>query len=452
MQYYRGLSLGMRKSINTVVDQKYWSILLLFIALHFLWAYLTISFFPIIGIEEPGYTIHSYNLATKGKLINEFFKDCNLDYGWTLTIDEKILWPPLYPILLSWYFSLHFFDKFRALLLVLLIETNILFRFISQEARPDIWVATSSLLMVMFLLKYKNERKRYYLCLSSAFASVAILLHWSGALVIGSFVVLLILYCFIRKKILFRKLLFPALTSLVLLLPYIIYIGQNFALFEIQVIGGALNQTKQPFLSDRYSSSLFIVFALVCGLSFFVDKQKPEAIFLRDVLFALVLLMLILTFKFRYTLITLPLCMVILASVVPAKICFIKDYHIIIAATVASLVFSVGYMHPMSQLNESYWKITRQIDSLIGANSKVIGHPLIQWGLNPIKYVEISECDDIRSIDLDDFDYVIAERYFQGAMRKWSDEAMSKLNLVYHDESKTYNFKVYKIIHRRGEK
>ena len=61
----------MRESINTVVDQKYWSILLLFIALHFLWAYLTISFFPIIGIEEPGYTIHSYNLATKGKLIND---------------------------------------------------------------------------------------------------------------------------------------------------------------------------------------------------------------------------------------------------------------------------------------------------------------------------------------------------------------------------------------------
>ena len=106
----------------------------------------------------------------------------------------------------------------------------------------------------------------------------------------------------------------------------------------------------------------------------------------------------------------------------------------------------------MSQLNESYWKITRQIDSLIGANSKVIGHPLIQWGLNPIKYVEISECDDIRSLDLDDFDYVIAERYFQGAMRKWPDEAMSKLNLVYHDESKTYNFKVYKIIHRQGDK
>jgi hypothetical protein len=483
VNHFRSFSKGgdedprMRESIRTIADQKYWSILMLLIALHFLWAYFSISFFPIVGIEEPGYTIHSYNLATKGRLINEFFTECNHVSGWTRTIDKKILWPPLYPIILSWYlkiapydliylrsvsafiggiflvlfafFSLHFVDKFRTLLLVLFIETNILFRFISQEARPDIWVATSSLLMVMFLLKYLHEQKLFYLFISSAFASIAILLHWSGALVIGSFFVLQTFYCFFKKTLPFNKLAFSAIVSLVILSPYIGYVLQNFPLFEIQVIDGALNQTKQAFFSDKYSSSLFTIFSLVVVLSFFINKQKTKAVFLRDTFLALLLLMFILTFKFRYTLIAFPLCIVILASLIPPMISFIKDYHIIMTVTIASLIFSVGYMLPMSESNESYWKITQQIDPLIGNNAKVIGHPLIQWGLDSKKSIKISECDDLRLLNLDDFDFVIAERYFQEVIEKWPEKVMSRLDLIYHDESRTYNFKVYKIRHSR---
>lgn len=100
-----------------------------------------------------------------------------------------------------------------------------------------------------------------------------------------------------------------------------------------------------------------------------------------------------------------------------------------------------------SKDDESYWRITQEIDPLIGRSAKVIAHPLIQWGLDPNKEVKISECTDARTIDLGEFDFVIAERYFQEAMRGWSQESMSRLKPIYRDDSKTYSFIVYKIQH-----
>ena len=37
----------------------------------------------------------------------------------------------------------------------------------------------------------------------------------------------------------------------------------------------------------------------------------------------------------------------------------------------------------------------------------------------------------------------------QEVIEKWPEKVMSRLDLIYHDESRTYNFKVYKIRHSR---
>jgi len=435
-------------------------------------AFVSIPFFPIVGIEEPTYTIHAYNLAKSGMMINEYFKDCGYELGWT-TLDKKISWPPLHSYMLSWFLKFFpydlrflrmtsafagglfllalifflklFFDSSTSLFMLFLIGTNPLFRFISQEARPDIWVALSSLLVFLFLVKFLTNKNEIDVFIASVFASVAVLLHMFGVVVIGSFFVVLFFYS-LKGEIQLKTLLFSSIISLTVLTPYLIDVYLNFFYFRIQLIDDVLlKHSKKVLFADQYSILLFSLFLFVGLLSFFLDKTKPKLVILRDTFLAVNLFLVIFSFRFRYTFVVMPLCVAIIVSLIQIRISRYKCLFLYIISIVASVVFTVSYILPMSQPEESYWEITEEIDLLIGKGAKVIGHPLIQWGLDPEKGVRISECTDATKLDLNNYDFVIVERYFQEIVAHWPPEIMARLDLVFDDPSRVYNFKVYRI-------
>ena len=460
------------EKLEQIAESRYWIVVSFFILLHFVVAFSTVHFFPIVGIEEPGYTIPAFNLAQKGQKVNEFFKDCGYDPGWTSGLDRKIFFSPLFHFLLGGFIQIFSYDLIYLRLLsslagglflfvfarfsktylsalfslsaLLFIETNILFRFVSQEARPDIWVALSSLLAFSFLGLYLQNKKFSSLFGVSIFAAATLLLHVFGIVVFCSIYATLFFYV-LKREITIGQWILSFLISSALLMPYVVDVLVNFPLFKIQMLHGALSLTKQVLVADPFSILLLGFFLLVGIICFGVKGQEADWNYLRILFLSLVVFVLVFTFRFRYTFIILPLCVIILMTIFQGRIsqskCLLSCWLII----GINLIFTFNYLLPMAQSSESYWETTQRINPLIRAKSRIIGHPLIQWGLDPKKKVRIFECVDVKRINLGDFDYVIADRYFQDILASWPPETKSRLDLIYDDDSRIYNWKVFQI-------
>ena len=463
--------------------EKKWMIIIgVVILIHLIVSLITIPYFPKINMEEPGYTASGYNLAIQGMKINEFFKDLDYSTGYKAHWDKIETFPPLYPYLLSSFIKIFSYNLvplrylsaigggillliFGLILrkttknyivvfvLLLILELSYVFRFVAQQARPDIWVSVFSLITVFFLINYIDSGRNLYLFLSAITSPIAFLFHISGVIVLVAFYLTIFLYL-LRKEISLKQLYVSISISFLVLLPYFYFIMSNFYYFKIQILSTYIGPaTGFSWIFANKFRLLILIYLVVVGImsSFLIKKDRLLGVVSLYYL-CLLGIGLLLQIKIRYTLMLFPISLIILTIFLQYylfKWNKIKSFYIILI-----FVFIVLSGHfilsaiKFSKKENSYWTIMEQIDEIVPEKARIIGHPDIQWGLRG-KDITITECSDPGSLlsPFESYDFVIANGTWQKRMLApcWTHEIMSKLSLLGSYKNEIYKYKIYKI-------